>query len=134
MDRRVLIDTSAWVEFFRTPDSPGAQIVDQLLAEDLAATTGVVRAELLQGARSKKDYERLALLLDALERLPEPTDLWDRVAVLGYTLRLKGHSGIGIPDLLVAATAAYNNSPVLTLDKHFEAIAAQSELELFPDY
>lgn len=133
MDRRVLIDTSAWVEFFRGGESDVASLVDQLLAEDLAATTGVIRAELLQGARSKKDYDRLADLLTSLEQIPEPADTWSQVAHLGYSMRRSGQSGIGIPDLLVAVVAIAGGSPVLSLDKHFEAISRTTDLKLFPE-
>lgn len=133
MDRRVLIDTSAWVEFFRDSGTDAARLVDQLLAEDLAATTGVVRAELLQGARNREDFGRLADLFGALEQIPEPADVWDKVADLGYSMRKQGHSGIGIPDLVVAAVALAAATPVLSLDKHFEAMAQATGLALFPE-
>ena len=132
MDEVVLIDTSAWVDFFRAPESPMARMVDHLLAEQLAATTGVVQAELLQGTRSKRQFRTLEQRLVALEQFDEPPDAWDRVARLGYRLHRGGHSGVGIPDLLSAVTAEFHGIQVLTRDHHFDAIASVSSVRLFP--
>jgi len=105
----ILVDTSAWIEFLRRAESPVADMVDRILAEDLAALTGVVKAELLQGARSDREFEDLRVLLSACHSCPEPPDLWDRVARLGRSLRRNGVSGVGIPDMIVGVTAVHND-------------------------
>jgi predicted nucleic acid-binding protein len=49
---RVLVDTSAWVEFLNGHPSPEREAVVRLLAgEDEVCTCGVVVAEVLQGIR-----------------------------------------------------------------------------------
>ena len=129
-DDLVLVDTSAWIAFFRDPESAVGALVDRLLDEDCAAIVPVVRAELLQGARSEAEFERLGRLLGALELLREPDDVWDRVARLGYDLRRHGVNGVGIPDLLVAAAAVEHDVPVLTLDADFARVTAVCALRL----
>lgn len=119
----VLVDSSAWISFFRDPEAAVGALVDQLLEEERVAIVGVVRAELLQGARSEAELERLSVLLDALEPLPDPDTLWEQVARLGYDLRRSGVNGVGIPDLLVAVTAVAHRVPVLTLDADVRRIA-----------
>lgn len=131
MSDRVLVDTSAWLEFFRHPGSPVAALVDRLLEDDLVASAGVVRAELLQGARSAADFDRLGVLLSALPDLGSPADAWLSIARLGFRLRRGGANGIGLPDLWVAVTAIESDAEVLTLDAHFDAIALVSPLRLF---
>ena len=129
MDEPVLVDTSAWVEFFRDTDSPISGVVDRLLEEELVVTTGVIRAELLQGTRSEREFDELAVLLAALPELDEPSRLWDEVARLGFRLRRAGLS-VGIPDIVIAVTARESGSRLLTLDRHFERIASVIPLKL----
>jgi predicted nucleic acid-binding protein len=123
----VLIDTSAWIEFFRGSAHPVAALVDRLIFDDRVALSGVVRAELLQGARSDAQKATLGRQLAATTLLPDPPDLWDRVADLGYTLRRKGFD-VRIPDLAIAVVAQAHDVPLLSLDAHFEAIAGVSTL------
>ena len=130
MNDPVLVDTSAWIEFLRHAGSPVADLVDRVLAEDLAAITGVIRAELLQGARSDREFDELGVLLSACHACPEPPDLWDRVARLGRALRKRGASGAGIPDMIVGVTAVHNGVRLLALDRHFEDIASVIPLDL----
>lgn len=98
MNRLVLVDTSAWVAFFRNSDARVANIIDCLLEERCVATTGVVRAELLQGAKSRSEFRSLDSMLAAVSLLKEPADVWEQVALLGFRLQRKGFDGIGVPD------------------------------------
>lgn len=124
----VLVDTSAWIEFFRGTEHPAAALIDRLLLEDRVAITGVIRAELLQGARNDAQKAALGRQLAATVRLPDPADLWDRVAYLGYTLRRKGFE-VRLPDLAIAVVATAHEVPLLSLNGHFEAVAGVSTLQ-----
>jgi hypothetical protein len=129
-DDRVLVDSSAWIAFFRERNAPVGAVVDRLLEEERGAVVPVVRAEILQGARSSAELERLGRLFDALELLPDPPDLWQQVARLGFDLRRGGVDGVGVPDLLVAAAALAHDVPVLTLDRDFRRIGGIVPLRL----
>lgn len=128
---RVLIDTSAWIDFFRDASSPFGEVVDRLLAENLACTCHLVIAELTPAASSRLEYEELLSSLRALPLLSDPPDLWDRVMESGFLLRQKGVNGIGIPDRIIAAVAGFHNIPVFSKDRHFAAMRDHLGLSLF---
>ena len=48
----ILIDTSAWVEFLRNTGSPVCDLVDELLAHEIAICDAI-RMEVLAGARDE---------------------------------------------------------------------------------
>ena len=122
MDELVLIDSSAWIDYLRVGNTATSTHVDQVLEFDAAAVCGLVKAELLQGARSASEYERLSLQLNALTQLDDPPSLWSDVAQLGFELRRSGHNGPRIPDLVIAVTALHHEVSLLTLDRHFKLI------------
>ena len=133
MSDLVLVDTSAWIEFFRSGGGEVALVVDRLLDLDRVAVTGVVRAELQQGTRSRREFDKLKSLLGALESLDlDGEPLWTAVGETGYALRRRGINGVGIPDLIIAAVAIDHGAPVLTFDEHFAKIAEVAPLTLFP--
>ncbi len=67
----ILVDSSIWIEFFRRPDSSVSLVLDHLLAHRLVCTTGLIKAEVVPGARSPRDFRRLSSLFDALPLAPE---------------------------------------------------------------
>jgi predicted nucleic acid-binding protein len=128
---RVLADSSIWVEFFRRPESPDSLALDFLLAHRLVCTTGLVKAEVIPGARSAKDFRLLRSLLDALPLAPERNGFWSHVVRFRYRLHTNGILGIGIPDLIVATVAIQNRKLVFTLDDDFPRMAPYVPVRLF---
>ena len=55
----ILIDTSVWIDFFASHDTPKTEAVEHIVnnREDIC-TCGVVLAEVLQGIRSDKEYNK----------------------------------------------------------------------------
>lgn len=127
----VLIDTSAWVEFFR-PDGEERyrSRISQLLDDNEAAICGIVLSELLKGARSEKEYHEFEDRLATLIYLDTPESIWKKV---GKTASLLLRKGIQVPttDLLIGTVATENKIPVLQKDKHFILLGKQTALELF---
>jgi predicted nucleic acid-binding protein len=124
----VLVDTSAWIAFFRG-ESAAVKRVDPLLREGEASLTGAVYAELLSGARTRSAFEDLRTLLRSLEWLEEPPGAWDRVAEARFALARQGVQAF-LVDLLIAVTAAAAGAPVLTRDKDFGRVARVLPLEV----
>ena len=126
-----LIDTSAWVEFFRRQGNPDVkQRVAACIELGEAAVCGPIRFELLAGARGRED----ALIDEAFgfcTDLDFTTTCWKRAAVLERTLRARG---ITMPrdDIFVAASALEHGALLLTCDAHFERIrdGASAKLRL----
>lgn len=127
----VLVDTSAWVEFFRDAASPYAETVDLLLEENAVCTCNLVIAEIVPAARSQSQYDELLDYFGALPLLQEPADLWRQVMEAAFLLRRKGCNGIGIPDLIIAVTARSHHLPVLSKDRHFKVMRDHLGLDLF---
>ncbi len=127
----ILVDTSAWVAFFRG-DAAAIRRVDPLLAEGRVAITGPVFAEVLSGARRPADFDLLNRLLRGLDRLSEPEALWDRVAEHRFALARRGYQA-SLVDLTIALAALDSGHTLLTRDRDFRRIQAviPAELEVF---
>jgi predicted nucleic acid-binding protein len=117
-----LVDSSAWVEFFRRRGDPLVkQTVASLLQSSQAAYTCPVLFELLSGVRSEEETQLEAVLSFCEHVLFNAAD-WRAAALLER--RLRG-GGLNMPrnDLYVAAVALRTGLPVVCRDKHFSAAA-----------
>ena len=57
---RVLVDSSAWVDFFNGHPSPQAEALARLIREEAdVLTCGVVASEVLQGIRRSKSLTKI---------------------------------------------------------------------------
>ncbi len=115
-----LVDTSAWVAFFRG-DADARKRVDPLLAEGRAALSGPIYAEVLSGAPTRAAQNRLRTLLRALRWLPEPAEVWDRIAETRFALAQQGYQA-KLVDVMIALTAAESGVGLLTRDRDFQWI------------
>ncbi|MBI2000740.1 MAG: PIN domain-containing protein [candidate division NC10 bacterium] len=128
---RILVDSSIWIEFFRRPSAPVSLVLDRLLAHRLVCTTGVIKAEVVPGARTPKDFRRLKRRFDALPLAPERDGFWTHVTRFQYRLRRNGILDIGIPDLMVATVAIQNRKTLFSADEDFPRMAPFIQLRLF---
>ena len=124
MTALVLIDTSAWIDFFRGKQSAVTDAVQLALQMGAARLCGPVKAELLQGVRTKKEKLQLGVVFDAVENLPTQESDWE---IAGQSLQQLRESGITLPltDALIAAIAFRHKAQVLTLDQHFSHLKVQ---------
>jgi predicted nucleic acid-binding protein len=116
----ILVDTSAWVDFFRGRE-PMAETVDSLLERDQVAICGPVLTELRRGLRGARERAQVLPLLDACHVLEQPAQLWDEAGDLGFTLARKGAT-VKTLDLLIAVYALNHGVPLLTTDSDFSAM------------
>lgn len=91
--------------------------------------TGIVLAELIQGAGGLKEVDVLKGLAEVLPVLEEKPDTWRRAGVLSYELRRKGKT-VGLSDCYIAVLAVDYGAELLTLDRHFEVIARHYPLKI----
>lgn len=115
----ILIDTSAWIEFFRGRD-PVAGAVDDALAANSACLCGPVNTELRRGL-TKTERTRVLPLLAGCHWLAQPEDLWTEAGDLGYALRRQGVTAKTM-DLLIAVYALTHSAALLAMDRDFEAM------------
>lgn len=127
----VLIDTSAWIQFFRKKGNPELKnTVARLLQIQQAAYTCPVYYELYFGAKSH-EIEDLELGLSFAQRYPVNVDHWDQAARTANQLRLKGFS-VPASDILIATVASDEELSLLSNDKHFVTVKenAMNSLQL----
>ena len=120
----ILIDTSAWIEFFRRKGNPGIKTrVRDLIADRQAAYTCPVAFELFAGAR-KEEVEDLRTGLSLAIRTTLLPEDWDAAGTLASIMLGKG---IRIPpsDVLIAIAATRTAMPILTTDSHFTLLKKQ---------
>lgn len=121
---RVLVDTSAWVDFLNGHPSPERAAVHELFeGDDDLCTCGVVVAEVFQGLRRDGGRDELAALFGELTFLEPPgIDLYLRAAELYRQLRRKGHTVRSTIDCLIAVLAEENGCYLLARDRDMTAI------------
>ena len=125
---RALVDRSAWIDFLRGRGQ-AVKRVDGLLADDLAATAGVITAEVTSGARTRVELDELRAMFAALPQIEVPNDLWDRVAESRFSLARQGVQA-SLVDLAIAVTASAAGCRLLTRDRDFVAIARATAVDL----
>ena len=116
-----LVDTSAWIDFFRGSGAL-AGAVDTLLEEGEAALCGPVMTEIRRGIRSPAERRRVLDLLEGCHHLEEPARLWDDAGDLGSFLGRRGTTAKTL-DLLIATYALVHALPILTRDRDFEIMS-----------
>ena len=115
---RVLADTSIWVEYFNRPKSEYAERLAEFLEIEVVYITGIILAELLQGAKTHAEFNLLRNNLKVLPLLKETDKTWEKVGKLSFDLQRKGIV-IPLSDCLIAVLVQENNCQVFTLDNHF---------------
>ena len=116
-----IIDTSAWIEFFRKKGSLEYKSrVAELISARTAAYTCPIRYELFLGARPE-EVPMLEQGLGFSVRITTNESHWDKAARCGAALRAKGLNFPSL-DILIAAVAHSEKVPLLAKDAHFETI------------
>jgi len=128
---RVLVDTSAWIDFFRKKDSTLHDLLAALLRETRALGTGIVVLELLRSAKTAKDFAYVSELFETIEVVYQSPSTYTDAGKMGYKLAREGHT-LSVVDLLIAQLAIENEVQLLSLDKHFSIIAETFPLKLLP--
>ncbi len=126
---KILVDTSAWIEFFRRKE-PWYSVVSGLMDDMRVCCTGIILAELMQGAKSEKELEVIRDFRHVFEFLDDSVDLWQAAGELSNTLHRKGRS-VGLSDCYLAVSAKAHKVKILTLDKHFDVIKGAVPIGLY---
>lgn len=111
----VLLDTTVLVDHLRGSPSAGKYIA---ALGTPPSCSEVSRVEILQGARSA-EQRRIERLFALITWIPVDEKVSRRAGELGQRWR-RSHSGIGVTDLLIAASAEVLEIPLATNNlKHF---------------
>jgi len=121
---RVLVDSSAWIEFLNGHASPERDAVRTLIeGDDDVCTCGVVVAEVLQGIRSERSRREVEDLFGQMTLLEAPgLAPYVRAASLYRSLRRRGVTVRSTIDCLVAILAEEHGCALLARDRDLSAI------------
>jgi predicted nucleic acid-binding protein len=130
----LVVDTSVWSLVLRRPQvdetNPYVRAFRAHIgAEDGVFLTGNVLQELLDGLRSKQDFERLQHILEPFPLVPIHRTTYVAAAELRQRCRTNGIQA-GPIDCLIAAACIEQGFPLLSADQDFTYIAKYSDLVL----
>ncbi|MFA7243001.1 MAG: PIN domain nuclease [Sulfuricellaceae bacterium] len=128
----MLVDTSAWVDYFNGHPSTEAQRLAHAIADNQPIVLpGVVLTEILLGLKSEAEAERIASLLTAFDAAPS-LDHADYLAaaVIYRSCRAQGYTVRSTIDCLIARLCLRHDFTLLTKDRDFQAIARFFPLRL----
>ena len=125
----ILVDSSAWVEFYRSSGDPDvAGNVARAIEEDAVCTNGIIQAEIVPFAPDRKSFQQLTADFRAFHWIEIARKDFDQAADIGFDLRRRG---ITVPatDLIIAACAIRIGAKLYHLDSHFDQIAKHTGLK-----
>ena len=122
----VLVDTSIWIEYFRSGNN--SEKLDFLIDENLIVINDLILAELIPSLKVR-NHRKIVNLLYNIKKL-ELSINWDQIIEFQLKCLKNGLNGIGIPDLIVAQNAKQNRCDIYSLDNHFSLMKDILKLQL----
>ncbi len=113
-----MVDSSAWIEYFRHGEGLLSGAVDDLLEEDRVLLCGVVEAEILQGLR-EGEREEVADLFSALRYFETERRDFSKAGERLGELRRSGAT-IPLTDAIIGVLCSRHDVALLTTDRHFD--------------
>jgi len=129
-DKKILIDTSIWIDYFKGKDPNFHTKVDKVLTHCRICIPKVVLAELFQGARAEKEITLIVDVMDAFHIIDQKEDTWLKAGRLSFLMKRKGFM-VHIVDCYIAVMANENGCVIFSLDEHFKIIKKFLHIELF---
>ena len=126
----IVVDSTVWADWFNGRATPEVDRLAEALEEEDVGVTPVILAEVLQGFRRDRDFERARALLTRLPFLTLDIEGHVAAARLFRLLRRKGTTIGGTADCLIAHTCIAAGVELLSTDRDFIAIARHSPLRL----
>ena len=125
-----LIDTSAWLFALRKDFIPEVkERIDRLLRDGVVITTGIIKLEIMSGARTQYEFQRLKSRFNDLDDIKTDDSIWQKACELGFALRRKG---ITVPhtDILIGACALQSGSVIVHADTHFDLMTGHTGIKV----
>ena len=123
----ILVDTSVWIEIFRTK---GTLRIERVLEFEEIATCLPVIQEVLQGFREERAYRTARDAMTALPIVESPMEqsLFIEAAGLYRAARRQGLTIRSSLDCLIAACALRHDMPVFHKDRDYDLLSRISPL------
>ena len=116
----ILVDSSEWVDYFRSADTPQVALLDSLFGRTRIAVGDLVVAEVLQGVRDNKQFKLVKNVFDTFTRLDLcGYDLALKASENYRVLRAKGITIRKTIDTLIATRCIEDGLTLLHSDRDF---------------
>jgi len=126
---KTLIDTSAWIEYFKEKTAGLSKKVDEILSKHEVYVPKVVIAELIQGSKSEREISIIEDFVDAFNIIDQREDTWTKAGKLSFSLKKKGKN-VNLTDCYIAVIAQEHDCQILSLDMHFKDIQKSLSIRL----
>jgi predicted nucleic acid-binding protein len=127
----ILVDSSVWIDYFRSADTPQVALLDSLLGRSPIAVGDLIAAEVLQGVRSEREYKLVKAALEAFDHIDlVGYDLAMRASENHRALRAKGITIRKTIDTLIASRCIADNLTLLHADRDFDPFAEHLGLKV----
>ncbi|MBR0149083.1 MAG: PIN domain-containing protein [Lachnospiraceae bacterium] len=113
----ILLDTNIIIDYWKYPNDKKKDF----LKNNKCCICGIVIAELLRGARSDKDSQRIRTALQSFENVSFREEFWPELGDMLYNLKGNGFT-MPIQDVIIALLAMRYNLSVATYDVHYKHI------------
>ena len=131
----ILVDTSVLIDYLKGAENQAVAAFDNILKQGMPyGINEFIYLEILQGARTAKEYRKLQEYFETLHfyHLNHGKESYEQAAHLNFACRRSGVTVRSTIDLLVAQTAIENNLFLLHNDSDFTNMAqAIKELKIF---
>lgn len=130
----VLIDTSVLIDFFRGKKSkPSEQFRDILVNNIPFGITSFIYQELLQGAKTQKEFNKLKMYLETQkfympQNIPQP---YEETALIFFELRKRGITVKNTIDCLIVQIALEHNLFLLHNDRDFDKFSKVVDIKIY---
>ena len=127
----IIVDTSAWIEYFRGGLPRIVNKVDRCLEQDFVGIGDLVYCEVMQGIRSPREREEVSTLLLSLPRFDMVGFRMAEKSASNYRLlRSKGVTVRKTIDVLIGTFCAEHGMPLIHHDSDFDLMAKHIGLDL----
>lgn len=127
----VIVDTSAWIEYFQDGLPDVAEKVDFCLGQDLVGIGDLVYCELMQGIRSPRERRDVSSLLLSLPRFNMVGFGMAEKSASNYRLlRSKGVTVRKTIDVLIGTFCAEHDLQLIHNDSDFDLMAKYIGLDM----
>lgn len=116
----ILVDSSVWIDYFRSADTPQVALLDAYLGHRPLAVGDLIAAEVLQGVRDDREFKWVKKTLDAFEHIDlagyalavKASENYRSLRMLGVTIRKTS-------DTLIATRCIEDGLALLHADRDF---------------
>ncbi|MEE1165702.1 MAG: PIN domain-containing protein [Treponema sp.] len=125
----ILVDTNVLINYWNNPK----KLLKLNISKDKHSICGIVKTELLHGAKSDDEADRMLGFFQSFNLIPIDEYDWEFAGLMLQTFRSQGIS-IPVSDALIAYIGIKYDIPVWTNDKHFKYMQAiYPELRLYEE-